>query len=61
MSFSNWQDFLEMGGYAAYVWAAYGLSLAVLAASIAGPLLRQRRLLRELDRRERRRHRNQKG
>lgn len=50
-----------MGGYAAYVWAAYGLSLAVLAASIIGPLLRHRRLLRDLARRERREQRNQKG
>jgi heme exporter protein D len=26
------QSFLEMGGYAAYVWPAWGLSLAALAA-----------------------------
>jgi len=24
------KDFIEMGGYAAYVWSAFGLTLAVL-------------------------------
>jgi heme exporter protein D len=28
------QSFLEMGGYAAYVWPAWGLSIAALAALI---------------------------
>jgi heme exporter protein D len=27
---SDWQTFLEMGGYAAYVWPAYGASLTAL-------------------------------
>jgi len=40
--------FLAMGGYAAYVWPAYGVFLAVLAADAAAPALRRRRLLREL-------------
>ena len=40
--------FFDMGGYAVYVWSAYGLVLAVLVANVAGPLLRQRRLLRRL-------------
>ena len=40
--------FLDMGGYAIYVWSAYGIVLAVLAANVAEPLLRQRRLLRRI-------------
>lgn len=33
---SDWQTFLEMGGYAAYVWPAYGASLiALLALGVA--------------------------
>ena len=40
--------FFDMGGYAIYVWSAYGLVLAVLVANVAEPLLRQRRLLRRL-------------
>ena len=45
---SDLARFLDMGGYAFYVWSSYGLVLAVLAANVAGPLLRQRRLLRRL-------------
>ena len=45
---SEFARFFDMGGYAVYVWSAYGLVLAVLMANVAGPLLRQRRLLRHL-------------
>lgn len=27
-------DFLQMGGYAAYVWSAYGITLLVLGVSV---------------------------
>lgn len=44
--------FFEMGGYAAFVWPAYGLSLALIGAlvwrSFAG-LAAARRALRDLD------------
>jgi heme exporter protein D len=40
--------FLAMGGYAAYVWPAYALFLIVLAADALAPVLRRRRLLRDL-------------
>lgn len=40
--------FFDMGGYAPYVWSAYALALVVLAANVAGPWLRRRRLLRRL-------------
>ena len=29
---SNWQTFFDMGGYAAYVWPAYAVSILALAA-----------------------------
>lgn len=29
----NWHEFITMGGYARYVWPAYGVVLIVLAAS----------------------------
>lgn len=41
-------NFLAMGGYAAYVWPAYAVFFAVLAADYLAPSLRRRRLLREL-------------
>lgn len=37
-------DFLLMGGYAAYVWSAYGMLIIVLSVNLLPPLLRQRRL-----------------
>ena len=44
-------EFLYMGGYAAYVWSAYGLAAAVLIGMIAHSLLWHRRLLKDLRRR----------
>ncbi|MGH8226206.1 MAG: heme exporter protein CcmD [Gammaproteobacteria bacterium] len=29
----SWHEFLTMGGYARYVWPAYGIALVVLAGS----------------------------
>ena len=39
-------EFLHMGGYAFYVWTAYGAALAVLALNLAAPIVRRHRLLR---------------
>ena len=44
-------EFLAMGGHGAYVWGAYGLSLAVLVAVGAWPLLAMRRMVNALKRR----------
>jgi heme exporter protein D len=44
-------ELLYMGGYAAYVWSAYGLTAAVLIGMIAHSLLWHRRLLKDLRRR----------
>ena len=44
-------ELLYMGGYAAYVWSAYGLAAAVLIGMIAHSLLWHRRLLKDLRRR----------
>lgn len=40
--------FLAMGGYAAYVWPAYAVFLVVLFADALAPVLRRRRVLRDL-------------
>lgn len=42
------REFLAMGGYALYVWGAYGLSAAVLAFNAVVPRIRERQLLRVL-------------
>lgn len=37
-----------MGGYAAYVWPAYGIAALILVTNLIVPLVRKRRLIREL-------------
>jgi len=41
-------SFFAMGGYAAYVWPAYAVFLLVLAADYVAPVVRRRRLLKQL-------------
>jgi heme exporter protein D len=42
-------DFISMGGYAAFVWPAYGLTIVVMAGLVAQSLRRYRRNQRALD------------
>jgi heme exporter protein D len=48
---SSLHEFLTMGGYAAYVWPAYGLAVVVIVINIALPLRRLRRLRADIRRR----------
>ena len=41
-------EFLQMGGYAAYVWSAYALTAVTLAVSVIAPMRRRKQLIREL-------------
>ena len=41
-------EFLHMGGYAAYVWSAYGISLVVLITNIILPIRREQALLHDI-------------
>jgi heme exporter protein D len=47
-------EFWHMGGYAVYVWTSYALALVVLVGQLVQPILRHRRLLREVAQRARR-------
>ncbi len=47
----NPEVFWEMGGYARYVWSAYGLALGSMVAHLALLAVRHRRLRRRLARR----------
>jgi len=46
--FENFDAFIAMGGHGPYVWAAYGLSLTIMAGLALAPLHRQRALLADL-------------
>ena len=46
-------DFFAMGGYAFYVWTAYGLSAVVLIANALLPAKREKSLLNQIAKRAR--------
>ena len=48
MYFHHLRDFLAMGGFAAYVWPAFGLTWAALILNIYVPLKQHRRLLQRI-------------
>ena len=47
-------EFLQMGGYAAYVWPSYGLALIVLVANLVAPAMQRRRIMADIARKLRR-------
>ena len=48
--FENFASFLAMNGHGPFVWSAYGVALLVMAALVAAPILRQKKLRREFGR-----------
>lgn len=44
-------DFFSMGGYAAYVWSSYGICCVILILNVIQPLMRERKIIRELQKR----------
>lgn len=47
----SFHEFLTMGGYAVFVWPAYGLAALVIAVNAFAPLQRLKRLRAEIRRR----------
>ena len=45
-------EFLNMGGYAIYVWSAYAVTAVVLIANIAHALIKKRKHKRESQKRQ---------
>ncbi|MES1956237.1 heme exporter protein CcmD [Salinisphaera hydrothermalis] len=48
----GWQQFLDMGGYAGYVWSAYGIAAVVILANVVAPLLALARIKRRIANKE---------
>jgi heme exporter protein D len=44
-------EFLSMGGYATYVWSSYGICTVVLVLNIVLPIMRERNIMRTLQKR----------
>ncbi len=47
-------EFINMGGYGAYVWSSYGIALLVLVINIILPVRQKTKLLAEIARKLRR-------
>jgi heme exporter protein D len=54
MQFESFSDFINMGGYAPYVWISYALAFVVLVANIISPWRGRQQKLREIARKARR-------
>lgn len=48
------ESFLYMGGYALYVWPAYGIAALVLIGNVVWPILQRKQLLRQISLRQKR-------
>ncbi|AXY42026.1 heme exporter protein CcmD [Halomonas sp. JS92-SW72] len=57
MAFESFNEFIAMGGHAPYVWAAWGVTGALLVAIVLHARAERRQLLRNLQRRVRREER----
>jgi len=44
----SFTEFLLMGGYAFYVWTAYGIAFVVLLINLVLPVVQRKQFLREL-------------
>ena len=51
-------EFLNMGGYAFYVWTSYGLAMIVLVLNVILPMRQRKKLLNDIARTARRARRN---
>ncbi|WP_163938588.1 heme exporter protein CcmD [Paraferrimonas sp. SM1919] len=45
MAFESFSDFIAMGGYAAYVWSAFGISAALIIVLIGHSVTQKKRTL----------------
>lgn len=55
----NWEHFFSMGGYAFYVWTAYGLMAAVLLINLVLPWRRKSEVMNGIARRIKQEQRRQ--
>ena len=49
MAFSSLTDFLAMGGYAFYVWLAYGISLVSLVILVINTLYKKKQIFARIE------------
>ena len=47
MKFDSMAAFIHMDGQGIYIWAAYGVTLFILAANVCWPLIARRKIIRQ--------------
>ena len=60
VEFSSFADFINMGGYAFNVWAVYGLFAVFLVVNLWFPLLKRKKIIRNLKRAQQRQSQDQR-
>ena len=60
VQFSSFADFINMGGYAFNVWAVYGLFAVFLVVNLLFPLLKRKKIIRNLKRARQRQSQDQR-
>jgi len=55
MYFTNFESFIDMGGHVLYVWLSYGVGLLVFFIALISPILKRKRIIKELSQIQRRR------
>ena len=60
VQFSSFADFIDMGGYAFNVWAVYALFAVFLVVNLWFPLVKRKRIIRNLKRARQRQPQDQR-
>ena len=51
MYFASWSDFFAMGGYAFYVWLAFGVSFVAMVGMVVSSMLTRRKIFNDINNR----------
>lgn len=54
MQFTDIDAFINMGGHGLYVWLSYGVGLLVFITAFMSPVLKKKRIIKELSQLQRR-------
>ncbi len=61
MQFDSFSDFLHMGGYAFYIWLAYGVTFVALVGIVTQSILEHRSLIKNITKEQARQARIKKS
>ena len=50
----SFREFLDMGGYGAFVWSAYGIWLVIMVINYVQPIMKEKKIINDLIKRHKR-------